>query len=431
MNVRHVCKWCVVSTLLALGLSFGLYKALFAQPATRPPAPACRARGASAHARAGSRGLRGNRDLRSRAGHRGAESAAGCHRRSAAGTATGGGQRRVDSRLLGLGRRAERFPVGQRHLARPAARPPMGARLLGQVRARLSMDFRLLGRCPGERGGILARAARDRRSRSQHCRIFGRPNMAARLLGVAEWPLCLAARFLGDRAAELGLGSRPLRLGPARLRLRRRLLGLLHRPSRRAVCAGVFQCGRVWAAGFLLFAYDGDRPGRVRQPSLLAAAIPTLLLRRLLRRRTTKPRGSTPRIRTTPAVSATIRFTLTTAGSIGRTADGNSANRRTSKTAAITRICDRRAPGRPREQWTRVRCRSRARSPVVAAPLDEFSKEPKTVRCDSSRWTRQSDKGSLSKRKRSNDSANSGKSWKPARRVLQPKRAPRNSRRPE
>ena len=41
MNVRHVCKWCVVSTLLALGSSFGLNKALFAQPATPvPPAPA-------------------------------------------------------------------------------------------------------------------------------------------------------------------------------------------------------------------------------------------------------------------------------------------------------------------------------------------------------------------------------------------------------
>ena len=172
MNVRHVCKWCVVSTLLALGSSFGLNKALSAQPG---PA-GCRARGASAHARAGTRGLRGNRDFRSRAGHRGAESAAGRHRGSAAGTATGGGQRRVDPRLLGLGRRAERFPLGQRHLARPAAWPPMGARLLGQVRARLSMDFRVLGRCQGERGGILARAACDGRSRSQHCRAFGRTN---------------------------------------------------------------------------------------------------------------------------------------------------------------------------------------------------------------------------------------------------------------
>ena len=38
MNVRHVYQWCVVGTLLALGLSFGLNKALFAQPA--PPAPA-------------------------------------------------------------------------------------------------------------------------------------------------------------------------------------------------------------------------------------------------------------------------------------------------------------------------------------------------------------------------------------------------------
>ena len=41
MNVGHVSKWCLVSTLLALGTSFGLNKALFAQPATpAPPAPA-------------------------------------------------------------------------------------------------------------------------------------------------------------------------------------------------------------------------------------------------------------------------------------------------------------------------------------------------------------------------------------------------------
>ena len=32
MNVRHIGKWCLVGTLLALGTSFGLYKALFAQP---------------------------------------------------------------------------------------------------------------------------------------------------------------------------------------------------------------------------------------------------------------------------------------------------------------------------------------------------------------------------------------------------------------
>ena len=40
MNVRHVCKWCVVSTLLALGFGFGVNKALFAQPAPPPPTAA-------------------------------------------------------------------------------------------------------------------------------------------------------------------------------------------------------------------------------------------------------------------------------------------------------------------------------------------------------------------------------------------------------
>jgi hypothetical protein len=37
MNVRRVCKWCVVGTLLALGSSFGLHRTLFAQP--DPPKP--------------------------------------------------------------------------------------------------------------------------------------------------------------------------------------------------------------------------------------------------------------------------------------------------------------------------------------------------------------------------------------------------------
>jgi hypothetical protein len=40
MNVGHVCKWCVVGTLLALGLGVGLNRPLFAQPAPPDPQPA-------------------------------------------------------------------------------------------------------------------------------------------------------------------------------------------------------------------------------------------------------------------------------------------------------------------------------------------------------------------------------------------------------
>ena len=39
MKVCHVYKWCVVSTLLALGFGFGLNKALFGQPQAKQPAP--------------------------------------------------------------------------------------------------------------------------------------------------------------------------------------------------------------------------------------------------------------------------------------------------------------------------------------------------------------------------------------------------------
>ena len=85
-----------------------------------------------------------------------------------------------------------------------------------------------------------------------------------------------------------------LRLGPTWLRLRRRLLGLLDRPARCAVCAGLSGCKRVHTTRFFLLADDGDRPGRVRQPSLPAAAVPTLLLRRLLRRQL--PRRGVPSV---------------------------------------------------------------------------------------------------------------------------------------
>ena len=52
----------------------------------------------------------------------------------------------------------------------------------------------------------------------------------------------------------------------------------------------------------------------------------------------------------TPTVTATIRFTRTSAGSIGRSLDGSTAWRRNSKTAAITRICGHRTTGRPKER---------------------------------------------------------------------------------
>ena len=70
---------------------------------------------------------------------------------------------------------------------------------------------------------------------------------------------------MGGGATGLELGSCPLRVFTARLRVRRWLLGLLDRPSRRAVCAGVFQCRRLCAAGVLLLAGSGHRPGSVRR----------------------------------------------------------------------------------------------------------------------------------------------------------------------
>src|ERR1017187_2829231 len=68
------------------------------------------------------------------------------------------------------------------------------------------------------------------------------------------------------------------------LRIRRWLLGLLHRASRRNVRAGGFRVWRICATGLSLLANDRDRGGRVFLPSLPPPALPPLLLRRLLRR---------------------------------------------------------------------------------------------------------------------------------------------------
>ena len=96
--------------------------------------------------------------------------------------------------------------------------------------------------------------------------------------------------------------------------------------QRGVLFAPVYFNSGVYAPRFLLFACDGDQPGRVRQQSLLAAAIPALLLRRLLRRELPRRGVSTPRIRTTPAVTATIRFMLASAGRIARTPSGNAVS---------------------------------------------------------------------------------------------------------
>ena len=90
--------------------------------------------------------------------------------------------------------------------------------------------------------------------------------------------------------------------------------------------------------------------------------------------RTTKPRGSTHRIRTTPAVSATIRFLPTTAGNIGRTANGS--------TRQQADFQNRRDHDnlRPPRTWAGQRLQnaseatSRAGLPRVAAMLDDLSR---------------------------------------------------------
>ena len=106
-------------------------------------------------------------------------------------------------------------------------------------------------------------------------------------------------------------------------------------------------------------------------------------------------------------------------------------SKRTSRIAAITRICDRRAPGRPRDCMNASEATARAGLPGVAAPLDDLRRSKDSPTAIPAGGPVRETTVQLSMPKRFSDSAKSGKSWKPTRRVLQPKRAPRNSCRPE
>ncbi len=80
-------------------------------------------------------------------------------RRTAPRPEAGRRQRAVDSRLLGLGRSSERFPVDQRFLAGRAAGPPLGARHLAEGRGRLAVGRRLMGVGPERAAGVRPAAA--------------------------------------------------------------------------------------------------------------------------------------------------------------------------------------------------------------------------------------------------------------------------------
>ena len=128
MNVGHVCNWCLVAALAALGTNLGLHKAIAAQPG---PADA------EAGVQVLTRGpvheaFAETVTFDPEPGIVVPKTPPAAIEGAAARPETGGGQRRMDPRLLELGRRSKRFPLdGQRHFARSTAGPPMGARLLG------------------------------------------------------------------------------------------------------------------------------------------------------------------------------------------------------------------------------------------------------------------------------------------------------------
>ena len=253
MNVRHVRKWCMVAALVALGTSFGLHKA----DAAQPPGPADAEEGVQVLTRgpvheAFAETVTFDPEpgiVVPKAPPAAIEEVPPDQRPEGANVAWIPGYWAWDderSDFLWVSGIWRALPPGRQWVPGYWGKSAQGFQWTSGYWADAKVsEVEYLPEPPA-----------TRRSRSQHRRAFGGQHLATRLLGVASRPLRLASRFLGDRAAGLGLDPCPLRLGPARLRLRRRLLGLLGRPSRRAVCAGLFRCGRVRAARFLLLADD-------------------------------------------------------------------------------------------------------------------------------------------------------------------------------
>src|SRR5262249_30974487 len=213
------------------------------------------------------------------------QAAAAPHSRGAAGREARGGRRRVDPRLLGLGLRPERLPVGERVLAGAAGRPPVGGRRLGRGGGRLAVGGRPPGRRRAGGGAVPAGAARDAGGRAGHAAALRRRAVGAGQLAVPRRPLGVEAGLLDGGPAGRRLDAIVLRVDAVGLRLRGRLLGPAAGGARPAVRPGGLRAAAVGAAGLVLPAAVLRRPGRPAGVAVRPAVVLSLLLRRLLRPR--------------------------------------------------------------------------------------------------------------------------------------------------
>ena len=127
--------------------------------------------------RAGPRGVRLAGRARPQAGPDRSQAASRAGRGDAPRPETRRAERPVDLRLLELGRRPQRLPLGQRHLARAAAGPAVGAGLLEPGRRGISVGAGRLGAREPRNRADGARPRRLPRARPPICR---RPRRASR-----------------------------------------------------------------------------------------------------------------------------------------------------------------------------------------------------------------------------------------------------------
>ena len=229
MNARHVYKWCAVGALVAFGLSLGLNKAVSAQPATPvPPAPANTEQGVQVLTRgpvheAFAETVTFDPEpgiVVPKAPPAAIEEVPPEQRLEGANVAWIPGYWAWDDErkdFLWVSGIWRDLPPGRQWVPGYWGKAGQGYQWTSGYWADAKVsEVQYLPEPPAtvETGPNIAASSADQ-------------TLAARLLDLAEWSLCLAARFLGQPRSRIGIGFPPITFGPRAATSCRRLLGSL------------------------------------------------------------------------------------------------------------------------------------------------------------------------------------------------------------
>ena len=230
MNRHHICRFCRVTALATLVAGFG-----FGQVITAPPDPADSQEGVEVLTRGPvHEAFAETVTFDPEPGIVVPKSPPAAIEELPPDQKPEGDERRVDPRLLGLGRRAERFFVGQRHLAGSATWSPMGARVLGPSRQKVFSGLPGTGPMP-KRAKLNTCPSRLQPSRLvRTLPRLRQTRVGCPAVGFGSRAATLGALVTGRPCSRIGTGSLPITSGPRAAMCSSMATGIIRSPV--AVC---------------------------------------------------------------------------------------------------------------------------------------------------------------------------------------------------